>query len=179
MLRLLIFLGSILIYQQLVGQSIKTAKIDYTGSIDVLFVFNENKVKILLEKRLNDQWVTLDSIDYNIVTIESPSSPTSNNIPVQINYTVSVPLDTGLNGFKISTINEFQFLEIYSSKRINIEDYRKKDFINFTQKTDYSLRNGDGIYLQEGYVPFINIKRLEKGRYFLKINRNNIIEFLK
>ena len=170
---------ALLTFQQFTGQSIKSAKIDSTGRIEALFVFENSEVTILLEKKVVDRWLVLDSLHYSLVYIEPSSKATASNLQTEINYDVTVPLDTGINIYKISTKNQTEFLETYSDKKRNFENYINKNFINFTEKTDYSLRNVDGVYLESGNVPFINIKRLPKGKYYLIIDRKKIIEFVK
>ncbi len=96
-----------------------------------------------------------------------------------ITYTIELPLDSGINYFQLNIPEESMHLELYSQTDLSFEEYRKKDFIEFSKRTSYIIRDEKGNYVQSGNVPFINIKRLPKGVYYINIDSKKITKFIK
>lgn len=101
-------------------------------------------------------------------------------------YEAKVMLHSGENNFRLYTTN-LKEEEVYSRevsyrapylKEVELESNRVKDEIVFSRETEFRLYDHSNNMLKSGVQRYVDVKDLEKGKYWLKFD-NKIIEIKK
>lgn len=155
-----------------IGQSqISNFEIDSNGKITIVIPFKGNKVEYNVQRQQNSEWSNIYSSSVSVI-FESENQTLKDSI--------FVPLNIGINRFKLTVSSLSKEIEIKSEKLINnIPECKvyNGDIYLKNMNTNFCIRDSKGnlIKCDSG---IIRTSKFKSGKYLINID-NHIFEYEK